>query len=421
MAKSKAPKKIPKPADNSELLDDPLAGKKSSKAKPARASKLDSDAQKTKPKATPEAIKRAPKRPPVSLPELRARIDSVDAQIQSLIAERARYARTVGQVKGPLKEAIDYYRPERESQVLRMVIERNDGPLNNDELVRVFREIMSACLAQQNPLRIAFLGPEGTFSQAAVLKHFGHSVKTLPLASIEEVFQEVEAKHADFGVVPIENSVEGSVHHTQDMFVASNLKICGEIELSIQQHLMSAAEDLSKIERVYSHAQSLGQCRMWLKKNLPKAEKIAVSSNAEAARRARGASDAAAIASETAAQIYGLKIVRRSIMDRPDNTTRFVVLGRQLFEPSGRDKTSLMLAGKDQPGLLYQLLDPLARAGVSMTRIESRPMRTGKWEYAFFLDVEGHIKDEKLKLALSEMGHFAGQLKILGSYPVSVF
>jgi chorismate mutase / prephenate dehydratase len=365
--------------------------------------------------------KRAPKRPPVSLPELRARIDSIDAQIQSLISERARYARTVGQVKGPLKEAIDYYRPERESQVLRMVIERNAGPLNNVELVRVFREIMSACLAQQNPLRIAFLGPEGTFSQAAVLKHFGHSVKTLPLASIEEVFQEVEAKNADFGVVPIENSAEGSVHHTQDMFVASNLKICGEIELSIEQHLMSAAEDLSKIERVYSHAQSLGQCRMWLKKNLPKAEKIAVSSNAEAARRARGATDAAAIASETAAQIYGIKIVRRSIMDRPDNTTRFVVLGRQLFEPSGRDKTSLMLAGKDQPGLLYQLLDPLARAGVSMTRIESRPMRTGKWEYAFFLDVEGHIKDDKLKLALSEMGHFAGQLKILGSYPISVF
>ncbi len=372
------------------------------------------------PKAARKAQLARPKREPVSLQDLRTRIDAIDANIQALIAERARFARTVGKVKGPLKEAIDYYRPERESQVLRMVIERNAGPLTNVELTRVFREIMSACLAQQNPLRIAFLGPEGTFSQAAVLKHFGHSVKTLPLASIEEVFQEVEAKHADFGVVPIENSVEGSVHHAQDMFVSSPLKICGEIELKVEQHLMSAAEDLSKIERVYSHQQSLGQCKMWLRKNLPRAEKIACSSNAEAARRARNAPDAAAIASETAASIYGLKILRRDVQDRPDNTTRFVVLGHKLFEPSGRDKTSLMLAGKDQPGLLYQLLDPLARAGVSMTRIESRPMRTGKWEYAFFLDVEGHVKDTKLGKALSEMGHLAGQLKILGSYPTAL-
>jgi chorismate mutase / prephenate dehydratase len=423
---AKAKLKAKNTAIDPELLDDPLGPKKARlkappKAKAGSKLKVAAKAVVKKPKLLRALVKRnaAPKRPPLTLPELRERIDNVDQQIQSLITERARYARRVGQVKGPLKAAIDYYRPERESQVLRMVIERNVGPLNSDELVRVFREIMSACLAQQNPLRIAFLGPEGTFSQAAVLKHFGHSVKTLPLASIEEVFQEVEAKNADFGVVPIENSVEGSVHHTQDMFVSSDLKICGEIELSIHQHLMSTGEDLSKIERVYSHAQSLGQCKMWLKKNLPKAEKIAVSSNAEAARRARGAPEAAAIASETAAQIYGLKIMRRSVMDRPDNTTRFVVLGRQLFEPSGRDKTSLMLAGKDQPGLLYQLLDPLARAGVSMTRIESRPMRTGKWEYAFFLDVAGHVKDDNLKAALSEMGHLAGQLKVLGSYPLA--
>ena len=434
MPKTKTKLKLPRsmkaavnPDIDPELLDDPLQLpiKRAAKAKPkakARVRKAPAAKVAKSPKAVRAIVKRAaaaPKRPPLSLPELRERIDNVDQQIQSLIAERARYARRVGQVKGPLAAAIDYYRPERESQVLRMVIERNAGPLSNGELVRVFREIMSACLAQQNPLRIAFLGPEGTFSQAAVLKHFGHSVKVLPLASIEEVFQEVEAKNADFGVVPIENSVEGSVHHTQDMFVTSNLKICGEIELSIQQHLMSTGEDLSKIERVYSHAQSLGQCKMWLKKNLPKAEKIPCSSNAEAARRARNAPEAAAIASETAAQIYGLKILRRSVMDRPDNTTRFVVLGHKLFEPSGHDKTSLMLAGKDQPGLLYQLLDPLARAGVSMTRIESRPMRTGKWEYAFFLDVAGHIKDDALKSALGEMGHLAGQLKILGSYPIA--
>ena len=368
-------------------------------------------------KKTPKNASAKPPRVPVNLSELRQRIDQIDVQIQSLICERARYARRVGQVKGPLKAAIDYYRPERESQVLRMVVERNRGPLSNPELVRVFREIMSACLAQQNKLKIAFLGPEGTFSQAAVQKHFGQSVQALPMAALDDVFQAVDEKDADFGVVPIENSTEGSVHNAQDLLVNSSLKICGEIELRIEQHLMSASDSLLKIERVYSHQQSLGQCKMWLKKNLPRAELIAVSSNAEAARRARGAPEAAAIAPEAAASIYGLQILRRNVEDRADNRTRFIVLGRQLFEPSGHDKTSLLLAGKDEPGLLYQLLDPLARAGVSMTRIESRPMRTGRWEYAFFIDVHGHIKDEPLRIALGQMGHLVGQLKILGSYP----
>jgi chorismate mutase / prephenate dehydratase len=368
-------------------------------------------------KAKPGKASAKPQRAPVNLSELRQRIDQIDVQIQSLICERARYARRVGLVKGPLSAAIDYYRPERESQVLRMVVQRNVGPLSNPELVRVFREIMSACLAQQNKLKIAFLGPEGTFSQAAVQKHFGQSVQALPMAALDDVFQAVDEKDADFGVVPIENSTEGSVHNAQDLLVNSPLKICGEIELRIEQHLMSSGDALAKIERVYSHQQSLGQCKMWLKKNLPRAELIAVSSNAEAARRARGAPEAAAIAPEAAASIYGLKILRRNVEDRADNRTRFIVLGRQLFEPSGHDKTSLLLAGKDEPGLLYQLLDPLARAGVSMTRIESRPMRTGRWEYAFFIDVHGHIKDEQLKIALSQMGHLVGQLKILGSYP----
>jgi chorismate mutase / prephenate dehydratase len=360
-----------------------------------------------------------PARVPVSLLELRARIDQIDTNIQSLISERARYARRVGQVKGPLKAAIDYYKPERESQVLRMVVQRNRGPLSDAELVRVFREIMSSCLAQQNKLKIAFLGPEGTFSQGAVHKHFGHSVQSLPMGTLDDVFQAVEEKDADFGVVPIENSTEGAVHNAQDLLLNSSLKICGEIELRIEQHLMSQAESLQRIERVYSHQQSLGQCKLWLRKNLPNAETIAVSSNAEAARRARSTPEAAAIASEAASSIYGLKILRRNVEDRPDNRTRFIVLGRQLFEPSGFDKTSLLLAGKDEPGLLYQILDPLARAGVSMTRIESRPMRTGRFEYAFFIDVQGHIKDEPLRQALSQMGHLVGQLKILGSYPTA--
>lgn len=356
----------------------------------------------------------------ISLPELRQRIDSVDKQIQDLIAERAGYARQVGIAKGPLKQAIDYYRPEREAQVLRAVVDRNQGPLSNEELLRVFREIMSACLAQQNPLKIAYLGPEGTFSQTAVQKHFGHSVIAIPMASIEEAFAEVENGNADFCVVPVENSTEGAVHHTFDMFLTTPLKICGEIELRVHQNLLSRAADLAQIERVYSHAQSLAQCRSWLRRHLPKAERIAVSSNAEAARRARNAEDAAAIAGLAAAQVYGLKVLAPNIEDRPDNTTRFLVMGRELFPPSGHDKTSLLLAVKDQPGALYQLLTPLAQHGISMTRIESRPARGAKWNYVFFIDVEGHIEGPELKAALADLGPVAAQLKVLGAYPAAI-
>ncbi len=356
----------------------------------------------------------------LSLPDLRQRIDAVDRQIQELIAERAGYARQVGVAKGPLKAAIDYYKPEREAQVLRGVVDRNQGPLSNEELHRVFREIMSACLAQQNPLKIAYLGPEGTFSQTAVQKHFGHSVIAIPMASIEEVFAEVESSDADFGVVPVENSTEGAVHHTFDMFYTTPLKICGEIELRVHQNLMSRATDLAHIERVYSHAQSLAQCKGWLRRHLPKAERIPVSSNAEAARRARNADDAAAIAGLAAAQVYGLKILAPNIEDRPDNTTRFFVLGRELFPPSGHDKTSLLLAVKDQPGALYSLLTPLAKHGISMTRIESRPARGAKWEYVFFVDVEGHVDSGALKAALNDLGPVAAQLKVLGAYPAAI-
>ncbi len=358
--------------------------------------------------------------PAEPLSALRERIDNLDRQIQSLITERAQFARQVGLAKGPLKEALEYYRPEREVQVLRNVIDRNDGPLSNAELLRVFREIMSACLAQQNPLRVAFLGPEGTFSQSAVQRHFGHSVHAVPMGSFEEVFQEVEAKHADFGVVPVENSSEGAVNHALDLFLETPLRICGEIELRIHQHLLSHATDLSKIERVYSHAQSLGQCRGWLRENLPNAERIAVSSNAEAARRARGAPEAAAIAGDAAAQVYGLPILGESIEDNVDNSTRFLVIGKDLFPPTGHDKSSLLLIGGAQPGSLYQLLDPFAKHGINMTRIESRPSRKGKWEYAFFIDIEGHIDDDKIQQALGDLGPLAAQLRVLGSYPVSL-
>ena len=319
-----------------------------------------------------------------------------------------------------MKAAIDYYRPEREAQVLRKVLDRNDGPLADEVLLRLFREIMSACLAQQEPLKVGFLGPEGTFSQQALIKHFGHSARGLPLSSIEEVFQEVEAGHADFGVVPVENSGQGTIQSTLDMFLTSKLKICGEVELHVHQYLLSRTGRLEDIERVYSHPMSLAQCRAWLRQHLPHGEKLPVSSNAEAARRARLADDAAAIAGESAGHVYGLKTVAGPIQDRQDNTTRFLVLGRELFNASGHDRTSLLVFVRDQPGALYNVLSPFAKHGISMNRIESRPSHAGLWQYAFFIDVAGHVDDEPVKRALAELGEYAADVKILGSYPVAL-
>ena len=365
------------------------------------------------------AAKAAPALPP-DLAELRQRIDGIDRHIQELIAERAQFANQVGKAKGKLAAAVDYYRPEREAQVLRRVVDRNDGPLNDEVLVRLFREIMSACLAQQEPLKIGFLGPEGTHSQQAVYKHFGHSIHGLPLSTIEEVFQEVEAGDADFGVVPVENSTQGTIQSTLDMFLTSKLKICGEVELRVHQHLLSRANRLEDIERVYSHPQSFAQCKAWLRQYLPKAEKIAVTSNADAAKRARNADDAAAIAGISAATVYGLKSLAGPIEDRPDNTTRFLVLGRELFPPSGNDRTSLLVFIKDQPGALYHVLAPFAKHGLSMNRIESRPGHTGLWQYAFFIDITGHAQEDAMRRALDEVHEFAQEVKVLGSYPVAI-
>ena len=357
---------------------------------------------------------------PLDLASLRERIDGIDRHIQELIGERAQFANQVGKAKGKLAAAVDYYRPEREAQVLRRVVDRNDGPLNDEVLVRLFREIMSACLAQQEPLKIGYLGPEGTHSQQAVYKHFGHSIHGLPLASIEEVFQEVEAGHADFGVVPVENSTQGTIQSTLDMFLTSKLKICGEVELRVHQHLLSRNGQIEGIERVYSHPQSFAQCKAWLRQYLPKAEKIAVSSNAEAARRARSSDDAAAIAGISAANVYGLKSIAGPIEDRPDNTTRFLVIGRELFPPSGNDRTSLLVFIKDQPGALYHVLEPFAKHGLSMNRIESRPGHTGLWQYGFFIDISGHVHEEAMRRALHELADYAQEVKVLGSYPVAI-
>ena len=380
------------------------------KPKPARKRKT----------ATSKAAIETSESKPLDLAAVRTQIDGIDREIQSLLANRAQWAQQVGKAKGKLAAAVDYYRPEREAQVLRRVVDRNNGPLADDVLVRLFREIMSACLAQQEPLKIGYLGPEGTFSQQAVHKHFGHSAKGLPLASIEEVFDEVAAGHADFGVVPVENSGQGTIQSTLDMFLSSPLKICGEVELRVHQYLLSRSGRLEDIERVYSHGLSLAQCRGWLRQNLPNVEKQALSSNAEAARRARNADDSAAIAGETAAHVYGLKIVAGPIEDRPDNTTRFLVIGRGLFPSSGHDRTSLLVFVRDQPGALYRVLEPLARRGISMNRIESRPAHSGLWQYAFFIDVGGHVDESPLKDALDELGDFAAQVTVLGSYPFAI-
>ena len=351
---------------------------------------------------------------------VRTQIDGIDHEIQSLIAERALWAHQVGKAKGKLAAAVDYYRPEREAQVLRRVVDRNEGPLSDEVLVRLFREIMSACLAQQEPLKVGFLGPEGTFSQQAVYKHFGHSAKPLPLATVEEVFDEVAAGHADFGVVPVENSGTGTIQSTLDLFLTSPLMICGEVELRVHQYLLSRTGHIEDIERVYSHALSLAQCKSWLRQNLPEVEKHAVVSNAEAARRARNADDAAAIAGENAAHAYGLKVVAGPIEDRADNTTRFLVIGRASFPTSGNDRTSLLVFIRDQPGALYKILEPLARRSISMNRIESRPAHGKLWQYAFFIDVSGHADESPLKDALAEIDEFAGDVRVLGSYPVAV-
>jgi chorismate mutase/prephenate dehydratase len=356
------------------------------------------------------------------LEAVRARIDAVDEELHRCLNERARLAQQVGMSKAAGGRAVDFYRPEREAQVLRAARKRNAGPLRDAEVLRLFREIMSACLAQQEPLKVAFLGPEGTFTQTAVLNHFGHSVRALPLASIDEVFHEVEAANADFGVVPIENSTEGTVNHTLDRFLTSPLKICGEVELRIRQHLMGTMSALSRIARVCSHPQSLAQCREWLDEHLPGVEQVPVSSNAEGARRARDEQGTAAIAGDTAAEVYGLKVLAAEIEDRADNTTRFLVLGRKLFSPSGEDRTTLLVSvlHTDAPGALYRLLEPLARHRVSLTRIESRPSRRRKWDYVFFIDFEGHAEDKHIAAALAALKKRTSLCRILGSYPRAV-
>ncbi len=356
--------------------------------------------------------------------ELRNRIDAIDDDIGRLISARAECAQQVAEVKKASlsgDEKISFYRPEREAQVLRKAMDRNLGPLSNEEMARLFREIMSACLALENPVKVAFLGPEGTFTQQAALKHFGQSAVAIPFAAIDEVFREVEAGAVQYGVVPVENSTEGVVNHTLDNFMTSNLKICGEVELRIHQNLLvSDVTNVDSISRIYSHSQSLAQCRKWLDAHYPKSERIAVSSNAEAAKRLKGEWNAAAIAGSMAADLYGLKILAEKIEDSPDNSTRFLIIGSQAVPVSGVDKTSIVVAMRNEPGALHNLLEPFHRHSIDLTRVETRPSRTGVWNYVFFIDFAGHSQDPLISEVLKEVATHCADLKLLGSYPKAV-
>ncbi|MFQ5468968.1 MAG: prephenate dehydratase [Gammaproteobacteria bacterium] len=353
------------------------------------------------------------------LREIRKRIDTIDVEIQQLISQRAECALEIANHKNAQSggEGVEYYRPEREAEIIRAVIERNDSPLDDEIMVGFFREIMSACRALQYPLNIAYLGPEGTFTQAAVVKHFGSAHSTTPLMSIDEVFREVESGAAQFGVVPIENSTEGMVNHTLDIFLNSPLKICSEIELRIHHNLLSTERELGKVQCIYAHQQALAQCREWLDANVVDVKRIVVNSNAEAARLASSKPGAAAIAGSSAAEIYELGVLAKNIEDESDNTTRFLVISRRMPSTSKKDKTSLLLSAPNKPGALYRLLKPFANNNISMTRIESRPSRRGMWDYVFFVDIEGHIKDEKIANAVKELEADTYMVKVLGSYP----
>jgi chorismate mutase/prephenate dehydratase len=351
------------------------------------------------------------------LDKLRAQIDALNLDILAKLNERARLARAIGTLK--VGQA---YRPEREAEVLRRIKAANEGPLSDETVALLFREIMSACLALERPVTVAYLGPPGTFSERAAIKHFGHAAQPQPEPSIDEVYRAVESGAADFGVVPVENSTEGAVGRSLDLMPQTPRKVCGEVVLRIHHNLMAKepTADLAAIRRVFSHGQSLAQCHEWLNNNLPNAERVAVASNAEAARRAAQEPGSAAVAGEMAAEHYGLAILAPNIEDEPNNTTRFLVLGDYEPAPSGRDKTSLVLSARNRAGAVYEMLTPFATRGVSMTKFESRPSKVALWEYLFFVDIEGHRDDPQVASALEEVGRIAGYLKVLGSYPAAV-
>ncbi len=358
-----------------------------------------------------------------TLQEIRKQIDNLDAEIQALITQRAQCAEQVALAKKASLEPeqpIECYRPARETEVLQAVVNRNQGPLKDSEMAVIFQEIMSACRRLQKPLSVAYLGPEGTFTQMAAIKHFGHFIQAISETSIDDVFRSVALGSAEYGVVPIENSVEGSVTHTVDQFIESEVKICGEVQLPIHHCLLSNEKEIKPITKVYAHQQALSQCRLWIQAHLGVAELIPVGSNAEAAVYATKAPQTAAIACEVAAEIYGLNLLEKNIEDDINNTTRFLVIGKKDADPTGNDQTSLLLSTPNKPGSLHALLQPMAKHGISMTRIESRPSRKTNWDYVFFVDIQGHHQNESVAAALTELQQDATFFKVLGSYPCHI-
>lgn len=347
------------------------------------------------------------------LNQLRDQIDAIDDEILKLVNKRAEHAIEIGRRK---KSGI-VYRPEREAQIIARLQELNPGPLPNERVAQLFTEVMSLCRAMEKPMRVAYLGPRGTFSEEAALKRFGHVISTVACHSIDDVFRQVESGNADYGVVPVENSTEGAIGRTMDLLLQTSLTVCGEIQLPVHQFLMAQDTDLSPITKIYSHPQSFAQCHEWLNTNLPNLERIHASSNAEAARLAAEDKNAAAIAGKQAAEVSKLVICAENIEDDPKNTTRFLVIGTQQVSASGKDKTSLAMSTSNRPGAVHELLTFLVQHDVSMTRFESRPSRTGLWEYVFYVDIEGHQDDANVLAALTRIREKAAFLKILGSYP----
>ena len=360
------------------------------------------------------------------LAKARTEIDGLDENIQALISRRARIAQQVAQIKQKMGGKGDHYRPSREAEVLRAAIARNrspgGGPLTDETIAKLMREIMSACLSLESPLTVAYLGPEGTYTQQAVLKQFGDSVTARPMTAIDEIFRDVESGAADYGVVPVENSTGGIVIHTFDELVNTKLRICGEVALPVHHHLLSTETSLASIKTVYSHAQSFAQCRKWLDAKLSKPERETVASNGHAAKLAKDTPGTAAIASLQAGQIHQLNILASNIEDEPDNTTRFLVIGKQDPAPTQDDVTSVVLsAHRNLPGALFTLLQPFADAKLDLSRIESRPIKGSPvQDYYFFIDFSGHANDSHVKNALDQVHANAAFFKILGSYPRAV-
>lgn len=355
-----------------------------------------------------------------ALKAARAEIDAIDAELLRLINARARCAIEIGRIKRAGGATTSLYRAEREAAVLRRVRDNNPGPLPADDAVRIVREIMSTCLALEQPLSVAYFGPAGTYTHAAAHKHFGSAVNFIARPGIDDVVREVETGGAQFGVVPIENSLEGPVNLSHDLLYASNLTVCGEVVLAIHHQLLSNAQHTGELQRVYAHSQALAQCRHWLDSHCPQAERIAASSNAEAARLVADEPAAAAIAGTIAAELYRLPVLAANIEDRADNTTRFLVLGAHAVAPTGDDVTSLVFSTQNRAGALCDALRAFADAKISMSRLQSRPLRQGTWDYLFFVDIAGHQQDPQVAAALDALRQSTSMCRILGSYPRAV-